>query len=589
MSIKLLLPSTINASWLRSQDAGLQQQTSPEALRLARAELAQRHQQHRVLIETVERYAYPLFEQVMAHSASRLILSDVDGYLIQHWGIKRYNDKLANVALEKGVNWLEQYKGTNAIGTAIATGQAVSVIGEQHFIQQHRFMSCSACPIFSPQGEMLAVLDISSEQQRHTQQTMLLSTSLAQQVETALLCQLPESYYRIDLAAQANLLDSGWQGIVVADSEGKILGLNPMARQLLKQLHVGQTLSTHLGDNWQRASLSECSQLHLQTKALKSPPVARKRSVLAADMADARVNAAWQQACKVVSKAIPLLIFGETGVGKERFVKQLHQQSQRATKALQAVNCAALPNELVEAELFGYHAGAFTGANPKGYLGKIRQADGGFLFLDEIGEMPLAAQARLLRVLQEREVVPVGANQSYSVDIQVVAATHVNLQQRVAEGLFREDLYYRLVGLQITLPALRERSDITQLIEKLHRRYCEHSQQIESALMSKMLRYSWPGNLRELDNFMRVACLMSEQQACLYYADLPEALQQQLESEQAVERDDGDAPVELQLAIEQNIVKVYQHCQGNITQAAKRLGISRNTLYRKLRQLKLKH
>jgi len=185
--------------------------------------------------------------------------------------------------------------------------------------------------------------------------------------------------------------------------------------------------------------------------------------------------------------------------------------------------------------------------------------------------------------------VPVGANQSYSVDIQVVAATHVNLQQTVAEGLFREDLYYRLVGLQITLPALRERSDITQLIEKLHRRYCEHSQQIESALMSKMLRYSWPGNLRELDNFMRVACLMSEQQECLYYADLPEALQQQLESEQTVERDDGDAPVELQLAIEQNIVKVYQHCQGNITQAAKRLGISRNTLYRKLRQLKLKH
>ncbi|WP_220718478.1 sigma-54-dependent Fis family transcriptional regulator [Agarivorans litoreus] len=587
MTNKLQLPSSINASWLRSQDAGLQEQVAPQVLRLAKTELAERHHRQQALISLVERYAYPLFEQVMAHSSSRLILSDVDGYLIHHWGVKRYNDKLATIALETGVNWLERYKGTNAIGTAIATGQAVSVIGEQHFIQQHRFMSCSACPIFSPKGEMLAILDITSEQQRHTQQTMLLAASLAQQVETALLCQLPESHYRVDLAAQPHLLNSGWQGIVVADSEGKVLGLNPMARQLVDKLHVGEALASHFGEDWQQAHLADKANLHLQTKALKTRSIVSKGISSKSESRDPRVNSAWWQACKVVSKSIPLLILGETGVGKERFVKQLHQQSQRASKALQAVNCAALPNELVEAELFGYQAGAFTGANPKGFVGKIRQADGGFLFLDEIGEMPLAAQARLLRVLQEREVVPVGGNQAYKVDIQVVAATHVNLQQRVSEGLFREDLYYRLKGLQISLPALRERSDIGLLINKLHQRYCEHKQDIEQRLFSKMLAYTWPGNLRELDNFMQVACLMTEQQALLRSADLPDSLQQQLALTSPLEQNCEQA--ELQQTIEQNIAQVYQHCQGNVTKSAKLLGISRNTLYRKLRQLKLKH
>ncbi|MGY5452712.1 sigma-54-dependent Fis family transcriptional regulator [Agarivorans sp. MS3-6] len=588
MTARALLSTTLDASWSRSQSAGLSEWHSPEELRLDKSQLQQRLHKHRGLIELVDRYAFPLFEQLMAHRSSRLILSDIDGFVIDFWGAEKYADKLANIALETGVNWSENYKGTNAIGTAIAMQQPVSVIGEQHFIKHHRFMSCSASPIFSPKGEMVAVLDITSEQHRHNQQTMLLISSLAQQVETAMLCQLPDSHYRIDVAPQAHLLDSGWQGIVVADSEGKILGHNPMAQQLIKRMKIGESIDFHLGEQWHQSASNKQTKLHLQTKALKpahsvvsSVKNASNPSLLAAD--DARMQKAWWHANKVIAKSIPLLILGETGVGKEQFVKRLHKYSGRSQQVLQAVNCAALPTDLLEAELFGYQAGAFTGANPKGYLGKIRQADGGFLFLDEIGEMPLAAQSRLLRVLQEREVVPVGGNQCYPVNIQVVAATHVDLQRQVKNGLFREDLYYRLNGLQIVLPALRERSDINALVSELHSKYSV-AQTICSELNALLLGYDWPGNLRELDNFMQVACLMSEHKNVLQWDDLPESLQLKLSAMTKPSQPDNS---NIKQCIDDNIARVYQHCKGNISKSAEQLGISRTTLYRKLKKLQL--
>lgn len=245
MTVKLHFPTTqawLTDSWQRSLGAGLSEFRAGEDLRLTRSELKYKHEQYQQLIELVQSHALPLFNQLMAHSNSRLLLSDADGYVLKHWGVSRYSSKLADVALDIGVNWLEKYKGTNAIGTALTAKQAVSVVGEQHFIRQNRFMSCTACPIFSPQGEMLGVLDITSEQQRHSQQTLMLVSSLAQQVETALLCHLPDSHYRIDFAAQPSLLNSGWQGIVIASSDGRIVGCNPMAKQLLSQAKLGDSL-----------------------------------------------------------------------------------------------------------------------------------------------------------------------------------------------------------------------------------------------------------------------------------------------------------------------------------------------------------
>ncbi|GAB1130379.1 MAG: sigma-54-dependent Fis family transcriptional regulator [Shewanella algae] len=595
MTLKTHSQSWLSASWQRCQGAGLNPAAIPDELRLNTAALDERRQRHGRLLQAVEHSALPLFNQLMGRTQSRLILSDPQGFVLHHWGVSRYSQKLANIALDTGVNWLEQYKGTNAIAAALSERQCVSVIGEQHFIKSHRFMSCTASPLFSPDGELLGALDITSEQQIHTPKTAILVSSLAQQLELALLCRLPGAAVRLDLAPQKALLHSGWQGVLVLDLDGRVLGANPMARQLLKGINLGQIHQALSPQVLSRGSGRLQQGLVFRTQALEQPqhtkPVVRASQSREsnASFKEPRLEQAWQQARKVLARNIPLLILGETGVGKEQFVKQLHVQSPRHQQPFVAVNCAAIPAELVESELFGYQAGAFTGASRQGYVGKIRQAHQGSLFLDEIGEMPLAAQSRLLRVLQEREVVPIGSNQAHSVDIQVIAATHMDLPALVQQGAFRADLYYRLNGLQVTLPALRQRSDLRRLIHKLHQRYRVRPQSLCPVLEQRLLQYHWPGNLRELDNLMQVACLMAEEFPELNWQTLPESLQQTLGT--AEEAMAGLAPApgnNLHSQMQTQIRDTWLACNGNVSEAARRLGISRNTLYRKLKALALK-
>ncbi|GAB1098401.1 MAG: sigma-54-dependent Fis family transcriptional regulator [Shewanella algae] len=598
MTLKTHSQSWLSASWQRCQGAGLNPAAIPDELRLNTAALDERRQRHGRLLQAVEHSALPLFNQLMGRTQSRLILSDPQGFVLHHWGVSRYSQKLANIALDTGVNWLEQYKGTNAIAAALSERQCVSVIGEQHFIKSHRFMSCTASPLFSPDGELLGALDITSEQQIHTPKTAILVSSLAQQLELALLCRLPGAAVRLDLAPQKALLHSGWQGVLVLDLDGRVLGANPMARQLLKGINLGQIHQALSPQVLSRGSGRLQQGLVFRTQALELPqntkPVVRanlnrENRESSAAFKEPRLEQAWQQARKVLARNIPLLILGETGVGKEQFVKQLHVQSPRHQQPFVAVNCAAIPAELVESELFGYQAGAFTGASRQGYVGKIRQAHQGSLFLDEIGEMPLAAQSRLLRVLQEREVVPIGSNQAHSVDIQVIAATHMDLPALVQQGAFRADLYYRLNGLQVTLPALRQRSDLRRLIHKLHQRYRVRPQSLCPVLEQRLLQYHWPGNLRELDNLMQVACLMAEEFPELNWQTLPESLQQTLGT--AEEAMAGLAPApgnNLHSQMQTQIRDTWLACNGNVSEAARRLGISRNTLYRKLKALALK-
>ncbi|MCE9787307.1 sigma-54-dependent Fis family transcriptional regulator [Shewanella chilikensis] len=600
MTLKTHSQSWLSASWQRCQGAGLNPAAIPDELRLNTAALDERRQRHGRLLQAVEHSALPLFNQLMGRTQSRLILSDPQGFVLQHWGVSRYSQKLANIALDTGVNWLEQYKGTNAIAAALSERQCVSVIGEQHFIKSHRFMSCTASPLFSPAGELLGALDITSEQQIHTPKTAILVSSLAQQLELALLCRLPGAAVRLDLAPQQSLLHSGWQGVLVLDLDGRVLGANPMARQLLKGINLGQIHQALSPQVLSRGSGHLQQGLVFRTQALEQPqhtkPVVRtsqsresQSRESSAAFKEPRLEQAWQQARKVLARNIPLLILGETGVGKEQFVKQLHVQSARHQQPFVAVNCAAIPAELVESELFGYQAGAFTGASRQGYVGKIRQAHQGSLFLDEIGEMPLAAQSRLLRVLQEREVVPIGSNQAHSVDIQVIAATHMDLPALVQQGAFRADLYYRLNGLQVTLPALRQRSDLRRLIHKLHQRYRIRPQSLCPVLEQQLLQYHWPGNLRELDNLMQVACLMAEESPELNWYTLPESLQQTLVATEETVTGLIPAPGNnLHRQMQMQIRDTWLACNGNVSEAARRLGISRNTLYRKLKALALK-
>ncbi|WP_274023545.1 sigma-54-dependent Fis family transcriptional regulator [Vibrio parahaemolyticus] len=571
----------LSTSWIRSEQAGLKQRRRPEDIRVTPATLQDRRHQLNFLLETVTQFALPLFNQLFAHSDSRLILTDADGVIIGSWGQPKFREKLTEIALSSGACWQEKVKGTNAIGTAIIEAKPVSVIGDQHFIQHHRFISCSANPIFDHLGHLIGVLDITSEQKKHDFSTQVLVQNMVQQVENQLLNLIPQGHIRVDLACEKGLLNSGWQGIIIANEDGQILAHNQVASQLLAQQNViGQSLE-HI--------LSIQSADHpfvFKTKPLTDKKV-KSRSVTASNdlhYGDSTVEHCWQQANRVVDKDISLLILGETGVGKNEFVKALHKNSQRKTGPLVSVNCGALPKDLVESELFGYVAGAFTGANSKGYQGKIRQAHKGILFLDEIADLPLDAQSRLLHVLQDKTVLPVGSNQSVQVDTQIIAATHKDLENLVSEGLFRQDLYYRLNGLIIELPRFEERDDKQQLIENIHRRHAESEQQLCPHLLSLMLSYSWPGNLRELDSLIKVSALMAQGEETLELAHVPTHLSKKLSRAQDVTTT-AEPTLKLRATVEDKLLKTYQANQGNISKTSRMLGVSRNTIYRKLKCL----
>ncbi|MEH0759171.1 sigma-54-dependent Fis family transcriptional regulator [Vibrio sp. 16] len=576
------LESWLASSWERSSNAGLKQVKKPDDINVTGALLKERMHKSSSVIEAVEQCALPLFNQVLARTDSRLILTDAEGVILASWGQERFRERLMSIALESGTCWQERLKGTNAIGTALYEKKAVSIIGEQHFIKQHRFISCSASPLFDYQGELVGILDITSEQSKHDVTTQLLVQNMVQLVENQLLTSAPGGVTQINLAQNESVLNSGWQGIVIADEYGQIVAHNQVASQLMPDFPLlGESFETVVKQPDHNADLVFEKRSLNKQRSRKSPLSASCEL----HYGDHYVEQAWQQALKVIGKDISLLILGETGVGKGEFVKALHKQSTRRSQPLVTVNCGALPKELIESELFGHAAGAFTGASKQGYLGRIRQADKGILFLDEIGEMPLDAQCRLLSVLQDKVVMPVGSTQSHQVDIQVIAATHQDLPKLVSEGRFREDLYYRLNGLMVKLPALNDRQDKAAVIEAIHAKHRENRQTISSSLMQLLTNYHWPGNFRELDNLIKVSSVIASDEPELRLEHIPAHLSQLLQRQPIKEASREGA--DLQSTLNTTLIETYQAHNGNVSKVSRILGVSRNTVYRKLKALGL--
>ncbi|MGI4888953.1 MAG: sigma-54-dependent Fis family transcriptional regulator, partial [Janthinobacterium lividum] len=327
-------------------------------------------------------------------------------------------------------------------------------------------------------------------------------------------------------------------------------------------------------------------------------PARQPASLEALDTGDAQIKTVIGKLRKVIGKDITVMVLGETGTGKELLARAIHADSPRHAGPFVAVNCASIPEALIESELFGYEEGAFTGARKKGGIGKMVLANGGTLFLDEIGDMPLHLQARMLRALQERAVSPLGSNKLIQVDVAVVCATHRNMREMVAGGQFREDLYYRLNGLVVRLPALRERSDLDVVASKLLLQEQADAPPISEAVMQMFRSYHWPGNIRQLGNLLRTARLMADDAPEITEDHLPDDF---LEDWQA-RHGDRPAPVSATAADVQPaavapgnahpkrladvesmaIMAAVKAHNGNISAAAKALGISRNTIYRRI-------
>jgi transcriptional regulator of acetoin/glycerol metabolism len=331
-------------------------------------------------------------------------------------------------------------------------------------------------------------------------------------------------------------------------------------------------------------------------RAQTLPPQTSRGLQPTPSFADARLQAHLSTARRVIARGTPVLLRGETGAGKEVFAHAVHNGSPRASGPFIAINCASLPENLIESELFGYRAGAFTGAERRGRRGKIALSDGGTLFLDEIGDMPLGLQARLLRVLDERTVTPLGADDAQPVDFQLLSASHRHLGDLVAEGRFREDLYYRLAGIELMLPALRERSDRAELIRSVLADEGAPDAALSPAVWDLLMRHPWPGNVRQLRHVLRSAVALADG-AVMTPEHLPSLL---LTAPAAVPGlgpagQDGaphaaatEPPVVLAPALAQerpDLLALLETQRWNLTQVANDLGVSRNTLYRRMHKL----
>jgi transcriptional regulator of acetoin/glycerol metabolism len=605
----------IRDSWARCREFGLDHQSRPAFDRLPEQQVSQLLARHHSLVQTTHQQVLPFYENILSNSNCLILLADQQGQVLNSWGTKRFVEPDQQRGFVAGASWLEQGVGTNAIGTALACEQAVHIEHDEHFLKANRFMTGSAAPIFDASRRMIAVLDVSSDSFLPPSHTLGMVKMMSQTIENRLILdQFQHGYFQLTFNTGLNNLDSQWAGLLVFDESGRILCANRRADNLLGVSLLRANIEdlfkapiAHLFDQQegqpfalQAAGHNRFHGLLRRPKApvlkLRSVPtpakaeVANSQGLAALSFGDEKVAKAAHQAQRLLEKNVPLLILGETGAGKEVFVKTLHQASSRAEQPLIAVNCAAIPSELVEAELFGYEKGAFTGAHHKGSVGLIRKADKGTLFLDEIGDMPLAVQARLLRVLQERCVQPLGSSEQYPVDIRVISATHCSLREQVQSGLFRQDLYYRISGLNLELPPLRERTDKAQLVRAIWEQHREPQQNagFEPGVLALFERHPWPGNLRQLSNVIQVALALADDLPIGtehlpedFFADLELA---DLEMESAGSEPEMAFNRKAVLDTPEELNELLQAAGGNISQLAKRLGVSRNTLYKRLRE-----
>ncbi|SHE79813.1 Transcriptional regulator of acetoin/glycerol metabolism [Marinomonas polaris DSM 16579] len=627
----------IQASWYRCEQFGLDHSSRPDFATLPKGTLSDLIDQHRSLLETTENEVLPYYENILSNSACMIVLADRQGHVLNTWGQPRFGSASQH-GLVGGNQWTEMGVGTNAIGTALITGEAIQVGRDEHFLRANRFMVGSASPIYNTKNDLVGVLDISSDAYLPQDHTFGMVKLMSLSVENRLIfAAFQQEHFILSFNTNVVSLDSHWSGILVLDENGTIVSANRRAEVVLAQdlalLNINQIFDIEMReikhhpyslpmkliamgryqfyvkvippvqqimripDFRQRADYVAPPQPEAIVMNEKNPPVGKvKKQEIPLSTAipdnvipmselqhgDDRVERLVRQAHKIMEKDIPILIHGETGAGKEIFVRSLHYHSSRAKEMLVAVNCAAIPAELVESELFGYEKGAFTGAQNRGSIGLIRRAHHGTLFLDEIGEMPMAVQSRLLRVLQERVVTPLGSTEAFPVDIKLISATNRILKEEVKEGRFRQDLYYRISGLNIELPALRERTDKAELIKYLHERLRkeEPGPALSQPMLDLLVTHPWPGNMRQLVHVLKVGMAMADEEVLEewhlpddFFDDL-DAMMPTDDSVQLSSTGEQDEP------LEKLIPRLLNEFKGNVSQTAKTAGVSRNTVYK---------
>lgn len=492
-----------------------------------------------------------------------------------------------------GSNFAETFEGTNGLGTCLAEQKPILVHRDEHFRAQWHMFSCAVAPLFDQAGRLAGAVNITSCREDLERAAHQLALAVTMEATRRMEGAIFRDYFRN--AWIATVPGDGGSGLLAYDDDRRIVGACRSARALLGLTdgliasgidlsryikldhapHADELVELRGADGRPLGQGHVAPPLRARSSApRRDAPVDRFDTLHRLAGRDPGLVKSVKRLRSIGDHNLPVLLHGETGVGKDVFARAIHAASNRARNNYVALNCAAMPESLIDAELFGYEAGAFTGARRDGSKGLIVQADGGTLFLDEIGDMPIALQTRLLRVLENREVWPLGALKPVPVDIRLISATHRDLGRMAEEGSFRADLYFRLRGMEVRLPALRERADRDDIIRQIAREEAPNCR-LSGEAWSLLSAYPYPGNMRQLRHVLRLAgCTAEDGVITDADLDLPPF--------------GGRAPeTNLQAAERATIIAALRKHGGHVTEAARALKLSRATLYRKIKQLKI--
>jgi transcriptional regulator of acetoin/glycerol metabolism len=647
LTVAAQLTPEINVSWRRClNDFKLDPARDYQPTILDSTRLRDLQAEHEDLVQIARAEMDSLYEQISG-SGYALLLADTTGIILCEKIDPNLRKMFIRAGLIVGAEWSEQREGTNGIGTCVTEARPITIHQSDHFRCRHVGLSCSAAPIRDSYGRVVAVLDASSvnangsrESQMHT---VALVNSSARLIEKCLFLRRHRTEAMLRFHHRPEFVDLLHDGAIAVAADGTIVagdatslkllgaqGSNDLVgrsiadvfdmsyEQLITASLSGRRAMWELRDNQfgrryfaslvegdgrgygaivPRADAAHANAVHAEERWTGEPAVVRvapgnsddamRLEDLAGD--DPQMMRNLRNSRRIADSCVSVMILGPTGSGKEVFARALHLASKRAQQAFVAINCAAIPESLIESELFGYAAGAFTGARREGMRGRILQSSGGTLFLDEIGDMPLLLQTRLLRVLEDQEVTPLGSESAIKVNLRVMCASHRNLRQMLSQGEFRDDLYYRLNGITLELPPLAARRDKEALVRRcIAREFAGGpAASIEVVALDRLLTYDWPGNIRELRNTIRTALALCGGRI-IRLGDLPDEIihfngsRSEPENSVALLADAGDAS--LASAERQVLIRVMEQHRWNMSHVAAQLGISRNTLYRKVKR-----
>ena len=629
---KKVIRPIILESWERSKKLGIDP-NKELFTSLKNEELIKRLKDNQQLIKI----SSPLLEILASSvrgSGFRIDLFDKDVYILKQWGDSEILENSRKLGSCPGVCKSEKSAGTNAIGLAHFLKIPIQIIGPEHYCSRLQQWTCSAAPIKDIFGNILGIINMTGNYRLIHKHTLGMVIATAKAIENQIHQSEVSRKLEIENKYVNTTIESNFDAVLIIDEKGRIIRINKAGEEIFG-LPTDAILNQNCEDifgvnNPLIHALDKGKEIKEEEVSLKingrdmvfystirpifieshepKGAVAFFREIRAVRRMAKRYSTskakftfehligrnkefmkAVVMAKKVANSSVKVLLEGETGTGKELFAQAIHNFSSRRNKPFVAINCAAIPLELMESELFGYEEGAFTGARRGGLLGKIELAEGGTLFLDEIGSMSLSLQSKFLRVLEAGIIMRIGGRREIVTDVRMISATNKDLWEEIRNSNFREDLFYRINLATIKIPPLRERKDdITLLIEYFYKRKSGNNNQvdissiIEDKALQVLLSYHWPGNVRELENTIERALLFFSGDK-IKVKDLSPHLMQVVNKETDLGLNGGKIKKLGELEKEL-MIKALKNSGGNITSAAQQLGIARNTFYVKIKK-----